>query len=414
MKLLNFLLFYFIYRVKALIPSSRYNGGCALVNQQIYCYGGTSDQKTTSDHYKLDLSQDFTLSSAVNSWQQVPSSSNFVSEPNSLFTMTAVNSSYIIHGGLGYGTTQQYSKNSTVLFDATNQSWKTVADNQTMPSREGSATLDQLGRIWFWGGLSDKTSSTTINRTTYHDHLNMLNTQNLTWTFPNNQTTSTQEIPSFVRPRLEHTSTLTRSGNSIYFIGGLEIAENNTIQPASMSEILEYNVINSTWSLLKTNTSLVPSTRRLHSATAIPNTDLILIYGGSETNSPRVVSDYVYLLNTTSLTWSTPSLGNSNQGAGPRFGHSAVLYKEHTLFLIFGVDTLDLARNDFFMLDIGNYQWLTDFKTSDSYPGQTTTVNSQPSSTATSSENGSTEQSSADALKMSSCLLVFMLFLLLL
>ncbi|KAG1454177.1 hypothetical protein G6F55_007747 [Rhizopus delemar] len=368
--------------------------------EHIYCYGGTSDQKPTSDHYMLDVSQDFSLSSAVNSWQTVPSG-DYVLEPNSLFTMVPFNSSYLIHGGLGYGSTQQYRKNLTVLFDATTQAWKTVSDNETVSSREATGTLDSLGRIWYWGGL----------RTTYHHDFSVLNTQNFSWAFPNNNT------PSFVRPRVEHTATLTHSGNSIYFIGGLEINEDGTIVPAPMNEILEYNVINSTWTLLNTKNSTVPSSRRLHSATAVPNTDLILIYGGSSTDSPKVVSDYIYLLNTTSLTWSTISLANPDQGANARFGHSAVLYKQHTLFIIFGVDILGLARNDFFLLDLEHWQWVTEFKTSDAYTASmttTTTSSSSPSSnTGLSSEASATsQQSSGTRLHCSiylNCLLFFLL-----
>lgn len=116
----------YIYKLKK-------NGlGCTLVNQKIYCYGGTSDQRPTSDHYMLDLSQDFTLNTAINNWQSI-SSPDFVLEPNSLFSIISLNHSYLIHGGLGYGSSQQYKKNITVLFDTTNLSWTTIADNKTLP-----------------------------------------------------------------------------------------------------------------------------------------------------------------------------------------------------------------------------------------------------------------------------------------
>jgi hypothetical protein len=137
----------------------------------------------------------------------------------------------------------------------------------------------------------------------------------------------------------------------------------------------------------------------------------------SKIDSPKVVSDYIYLLNTTSLTWSTVNLANPDQGANARFGHSAVLYKQHTLFIIFGVDILGLARNDFFLLDLEHWQWVTEFKTSDAYTASmttTTTSSSSPSSnTGLSSEASTTsQQSSGTRLHCSiylNCLLFFLL-----
>lgn len=127
------------------------------------------------------------------------------------------------------------------------------------------------------------------------------------------------------------------------------------------------------------------------------------------------MSDYIYLLNTTSFEWSMVNITNSDQGAGPRFGHSgkrrgdsisdgflhcfyiftAVLYKNHSLFIIFGVDTFGLARNDFFLLDIGNWQWVPGFKTSDIYQAgvvpssSSKSIESKPSATGSTIQQGS-------------------------
>lgn len=90
--------------------------------------------------------------------------------------------------------------------------------------------------------------------------------QTMTWSFPNNKTTSSH--PSFLQPRLAHTDTLTGSGQSILYIGGLEVDENGKLSPAPMNEILEYNITNSNWTLHKSPVnSTIPASRRLHSAT---------------------------------------------------------------------------------------------------------------------------------------------------
>lgn len=103
------------------------------------------------------------------------------------------------------------------------------------------------------------------------------------------------------------------------------------------------------------------------------------------------------------------NITNSDQGAGPRFGHSgkrakrdtlgnnlkffiAVLYKNHSLFIIFGVDTFGLARNDFFLLDVGNWQWVTGFKTNDVYQATVVPSSSSKSVEPKPAATGSTVQ----------------------
>jgi hypothetical protein len=53
-----------------------------------------------------------------------------------------------------------------------------------------------------------------------------------------------------------------------------------------------------------------------------------------------------------------------------------VLYKGISLFIVFGADDLGNLRNDFFVIDITNWQWVTNFKANGVY----TSVSSQSSS----------------------------------
>ncbi|KAG2205547.1 hypothetical protein INT47_005922 [Mucor saturninus] len=372
--------------VKAAIPTHRYNGGCAAVAQRLYCFGGTSNQKTTSDHYVFDLSVDFSVEKAIDNWNTV-TSTDFQVEPNSLFSIVPLNDSYLVHGGLGYGSSTQFLRNVTTMFNATTESWETINSiNETtmVPSREETSTLDPFNRIWTWGGISDNTTSANITEVTYHDEMQVLNMNTLTWSFPDSTNTSLQ--PSFVRARIAHTETLGRSGKSIFYIGGLQSDDNDQLIAASMSEILEYNIANNTWFLRKSPVnSTVPSSRRLHSATQIPDHDLIFVYGGSATDASKTVTDYSYLLNTTSFEWTAVDI--LNEGAGPRFGHSAVLYKGKSLFIVFGADNLGNLRNDFFILDIANWQWVQTFKTDGVYPSvssqSNSAINTGPKSTTT-------------------------------
>ena len=330
---------------------------------------------------------------------------DFTVEPNSLFSIVPLNNSYLIHGGLGYGSSTQYLKNTTIIFDTNNNSWSALQPkNQTlmMPSREETCTLDPSNRMWTWGGISDNTTAININKTAYHDEFQVLDLNALVWSFPDNDTkTSSQQSTTIPNPRLAHTATLSASGQSIYYIGGLQVDDSGAgLSGAPMNQILEYNITSGNWTThtSPTNTT-IPAPRRLHSATLIPNSDLIFVYGGSVTDASDAVADYSYLLNTTSFIWTPITITNSNLGAGSRFGHSAVLHNSKSLFIIFGADDLGVLRNDFFVIDIVHWQWVSDFKSNGNYVN---TASATPSSSANPNassnivnSNSNSEQSSS-------------------
>ncbi|KAI8091628.1 hypothetical protein BDF21DRAFT_409805 [Thamnidium elegans] len=365
--------------VKAIIPTPRYNGGCAAVSQRLYCYGGTSNQLPTSDHYVFDLSKDFPIDGSIEAWNAVVTG-DFETEPNSLFSIVPLTDKYLVHGGLGYGSSTKFLKNTTTLYNTLDGTWSTInSTNQTSmtPSREETSTLDSSNRIWTWGGISDNRTSVNISRTMYHDEFQVLDLNNMAWSFPDSTNTS------YPRARIAHTATLGNSGQSIFYIGGLEVNDSDMLSSVSMGEILEYHIANNTWITHQSpSNSTIPSPRRLHTATQIPNVDLILVYGGSATDASKTVADYSYLLNTTSFQWTAVNILNA--GAGPRFGHSAVLYK-NSLFIVFGADSFGNLRNDFFVIDITNWQWVTSFKTDGVYP--TASVESSNSASSSSSSS---------------------------
>lgn len=155
MKLFSiFLLSTSISLVHAILPTPRYNGGknwfcfiqalththpsnkwagCAVINQRIYCYGGTANRLPTSDHYSLDLTKDFSVANSIESWNTVVPVGDFTVEPNSLFSIVPLNDSYLIHGGLGYGSSTQHLKNTTVIYHTSNNSWSALqTQNQTL------------------------------------------------------------------------------------------------------------------------------------------------------------------------------------------------------------------------------------------------------------------------------------------
>jgi hypothetical protein len=77
----------------------------------------------------------------------------------------------------------------------------------------------------------------------------------------------------------------------------------------------------------------------------------------------------------------------------------AVLYKENSLFIVFGADGLGNLRNDFFVLDISHWQWVTNFKANGVYPSAAsspTATNNAPASTSIVNSNSNNQNSSAN------------------
>lgn len=70
-----------------------------------------------------------------------------------------------------------------------------------------------------------------------------------------------------------------------------------------------------------------------------------------------------------------------------------MLYK-NSLFIVFGADSFGSLRNDFFVIDIINWQWVTGFRTDGVYP--TTSIESSNSASSSSSSSTITNDNQND------------------
>ncbi len=77
------------------------------------------------------------------------------------------------------------------------------------------------------------------------------------------------------------------------------------------------------------------------------------------------------------------------------------MYNGRSLFIVFGADNLGNLRNDFFVLDIINWQWVSDYKVDGSYPAPSVnpsnSVTSRNPTMPTATKNANGESSSANA-----------------
>ncbi|KAI7852601.1 hypothetical protein BDC45DRAFT_558545 [Circinella umbellata] len=359
----------------AIRPSvSRLGQGCILIQQTIYCYGGAtyspkldSDDndekaKTHADHYALDIgSMNQVDDSALENWRQL---SDSPMGPNAHFAIAPLSSEgYLVHGGWGPHDQHTYLLNQTWVFHTNTERWETIASNFSRPDliAKMPSVLGSNGRIWIWGGEIDELADSEdipepeIIRSFYSQQREsnqprLLLQQNI-------------QFPRGAYTRVGHSAVLVRDGLNIFYFGGMNAKTENRdmddahggFRSAPMNDILVFNTVNQAWSRRTSTGDVVPSPRAFHTTNLVPYSDDILLYGGRRFGTALPVEDYIYRFNTESNQWTEINL--SQAGAGPRWGHSAVLHNDRSLFILFGANSQGASTNDFYILDIDDMNW---------------------------------------------------------
>ncbi|KAI8885922.1 hypothetical protein K501DRAFT_310716 [Backusella circina FSU 941] len=373
------LLFLLVSNCCYALISQKYKSSCALLLQgtRIYCYSGgyleVGDAQVNSasnDLYYLDLTSDekLVIDEISDRWTETPQPDNFILEPSIAGSSAAISeTSFVVDGGYYIGGN---SHNKTIVYDAKSSSWSAISfANRGIPDRVYGGTavyVPNQNVVVYWGGLSGKYPGNLVNSTTI---LNI--SQGFTWSI------CPGVLPNGTFTRYGHTATLINDGKSIIYIGGrLRTQDSNkngtTVAPYQiipMEDLLMYSTIDGSWTLNHTNADTI-SERYLHTATLLPKSDRILIYGGAtddgDESKPTHVLDYLLVLDLKGLTYERISEHSKSLGAGPRFGHSAIL-SNSTLFILFGFDDKKMLTSDTHFLSVAgssNSQigWLKTFQ----------------------------------------------------
>ncbi|KAG0167881.1 Rho GTPase-activating protein 5 [Apophysomyces sp. BC1034] len=258
------------------------------------------------------------------------------------------------------------------------------------------ASLDASDRIWVWGGVSD--NSTGFPGIGYWDGFTILDRSGVNVTQLGVSATQLG-VPQGVR-RIGCTATLSNDNNIIYYIGGYNAQMNGlinqtapganpyTLSAARMSDILTFDTVSVTWSLTTAGGSQLPSPREYHTAIIVPNSNTLLLYGGAAQGDPNnataTADDYVYTLDMSNFIWTPVTNLGPLAGAGPRFGHSAIVHN-NSMFILFGKDGKGNEKNDFHVMDLTHRQWTNSYLASGLY--------SQPAAGSPGSPNSITESS---------------------
>ncbi|ORX48234.1 hypothetical protein DM01DRAFT_1385554, partial [Hesseltinella vesiculosa] len=273
--------------------------GCTLVGQSIYCIGGENRNDSTwipctNTARRLDLADfNFELIFTLN-W--TVANSPVCTHDTVISTVQApsnIPSVFVFGGDSNFnGTAIGYLLNPTdnsiiqTITDRTNSSLYATASSAgvTLPS----------GNVWMFGGRNIFNVSAVGDLYTnsasvlmYNVALNQMSVINANT--PGNAT------------RTDHTATLAADGSAIYIIGGLTLpvfSIDTLYQPNPTDlNIWSFNLASSQWQALtpKLNSINIGEARSGHTATLLPNSTSILIFGGFRNTDLFGPSDYALI-----------------------------------------------------------------------------------------------------------------------
>ncbi|RCI01671.1 hypothetical protein CU098_009612 [Rhizopus stolonifer] len=363
----------------------------------------TSPFNVENELYSLDINQYYGQSSDSfnNKWNLVTSSNSFDVEVRRTPESAALadGKSFILVGGQNLGSTGNnlVFVNQTILYNAVENTWETLPayseTNRTerqiyfgTASNLPSASQDTIG---FYGGFEDRSNTSSPMVSVYgtvvpvssdnttsvrgFDSLTVFNTTSKTWSHFAPQS----NIPKNFYLNSQ-TATLNPKTGKIYYMGGSYYTP-LTGYRFPFSESYVFDTTQGSWSLVKLSaapTSRIPSDRIYHSTTMMPNSEDILLYGGTN-NGQLAATDFCYTLNLTTNVWTEQvnvSVPTSVTSSGARFGHSV----NTTLFIIFGKDLNGSPNPNLLTFDISN---ISNIQYTSTYPLQDTDTTSSNSTT---------------------------------
>ncbi|KAJ2961456.1 hypothetical protein NQZ79_g3254 [Umbelopsis isabellina] len=351
-------------------PAATWGNSCVRANRDIYCLGGAQQGPTISNKiYHLDISTSWETSSPP--WTDISIDGTDNVGLYSAFAGAATlsdHNSILVNGG-AISTNLQDIANTTAVFDTRTNTWARpgMSGTSMLPSRyHHSLVSDDQGRIWIWGGQS-------VNE--YFNTWAVIDTTAWTVSYPN--------IMGAPAPRVQHTATLVPEGK-IIITGGLTYTRNvtdptggNILNPVSMADILLFDPSTAKWTNLTAGGN-IPAPRRDHSAVLSHDSSSLVVFGGGDPVSDNSNMNDVFVLNLSSLLWSSPSI--SNLPPPPRKSHQV----KNQMLVMFGYDSEGNAFNDLHILDTSSWTWVTHYG-----------INDDPKSTEPSSSSNDSNKSNA-------------------
>ncbi|KAI8079836.1 uncharacterized protein BX664DRAFT_203368 [Halteromyces radiatus] len=323
---------------------------CSLVLEKVYCFGGNTGQyqgsnflNPTNDFFSLDMSSfDFNgnLTTAQSNWTIITGTtgSSLVEARGAALTSSIANhGKFIVYGG----GASNFLYNPLIEFDPPSNTWTSIQDYGQYTAIGGIVNNDNTQDLWTWGG--------NINDTSYHADNVVYN-----YNYGANQWTAIPGDTVNKNVRYAYTATM-GSDHVIYIIGGFEntpLTNSDNGQGVDMHQVRWFNTNTSAWGTDTATSNQNVSARAYHTATLIPGSTKILVYGGSvfvgQVNT--IPDDYAYSYDYAAKQY---TLLNLTGGAGKRSAHAAVSYKNY-IFIMFGFDQNLQLHRDVNIMDVSN------------------------------------------------------------
>ncbi|RCI03309.1 hypothetical protein CU098_011802 [Rhizopus stolonifer] len=361
--------------IKAISIPQRSEAQCALIQNSIYCYGGLLGNGSVIDTtlYSMplvDLPNNKSMINLAKTWNIVNATNvDFILEPRRrTHSVSYNNSTLLITGGYTYNNTALV--NQTVAYHADTNTWENLGyytDSQGRVKQIYNSAIVSLfsaGKtsVLLYGGntehptyndsaiiLTDSTKQTVMHQgytsATLYDYMTKQ------WT----QQTSQTNVPSGISYSAQ-TATLDPKTGLVYYLGGFYSQSSDGYSAENKMDYKSANVFNTNsgaWSNVKLS-GTSPSTRMFPTATLLPNSNDILLFGGTLTGHTGAFTDFCYTLNLDTLTWTLHNINTAGLSSSPpRFAHSAVLVNT-SLFIMFGLAVYSNPLNDVLVLSVND------------------------------------------------------------
>ncbi|KAI8081051.1 hypothetical protein BDF21DRAFT_451946 [Thamnidium elegans] len=341
------------------IIASRSFSSCGYVEGQIYCFGGdttpvfnhnlTLDEDIYSLNIKAFAGQKSEI--MISQWNKilpdVPFETGKRRRPTSI--VLSDGKRLMIQGGFSPFGVKYLDQ--TIIYDTSSNTWAKGSaysvDNVGVRQIFVSTAVNlPNGLIGFYGGF-EQFANISAPEISGNGNVATFNSENSSYVGFSRFTTHNTDLGTWspFSPQastlldfypLDQTATINPSTGKIYYLGGNYYTTTNNWEritiPFNWAAV--FNTESGTWSN-ETMEGNLPASRMYHTSNLLPNSQDIILYGGSE-NGQTASSNFCYTLHLETSTWTKHDTVNIPAYlSGPRFSHSAVLV-DSTLFILFG------------------------------------------------------------------------------
>ncbi|PKY17369.1 hypothetical protein RhiirB3_521943 [Rhizophagus irregularis] len=363
---------------QSLAPVERSAHSSVLVDKKLFFFGGHSDHSLKKSVILdqiiyLDVSKPFNTANPP--FEEISKTIPFGSSFATAFLSPQKNIIYLF-GGIVKDVNTDLDSFKSVLYSynlETNE-WIIPITNGIAPGRRremNGVINNKTGKFYVFGGAIDpETGSQNI---IILNDMNIFDTISLTWSKG-----SSIYAPL---PRMDFTTTLLSNG-IIVFIGG---RETNNLVDVDINQLVLYDTTIDKWSSMMAR-GVILENRNAHSAVLTPD-ERIIIFGGCKGYNETILNQLAVLnTKTYPYEWSIPQVSALNSAPPLIYFHSATLI-ENYMFINFGqnyeLKNPELQKPFFYILDIRNFTWVTQFEPEQPEQLPVTTNSVTPIATAT-------------------------------